>query len=136
MIANTTCRALILFAHGARDPAWAGPMHAVRQQIQALQPTVRVELAFLEQMSPSLEDCVDSLIQENFRNILIYPMFIAAGSHLKKDLPALAEKLTSEHQGLQITILPAAGEQATIQYAVATQALAYFEAESSVTRTK
>ena len=48
--------ALILFAHGARDPEWANPMRRIRAAVMQQAPAMRVELAFLEFMSPNLGD--------------------------------------------------------------------------------
>jgi hypothetical protein len=53
--------AVVLFAHGARDPAWANPFHALRDALLRAQPERRVEIAFLELMSPSLPDLVAEL---------------------------------------------------------------------------
>jgi sirohydrochlorin cobaltochelatase len=117
--------ALILFAHGARDPAWAEPMLAVRELMLRQQPHIRVELAFLEQMSPTLKTCIDTLVQDAVTNIVIYPLFIAAGSHLKKDLPALITELTQQYPNLTLSQLPAAGEQTGVQQAIAKEALRY-----------
>ncbi|HQC73311.1 MAG TPA: cobalamin biosynthesis protein CbiX, partial [Candidatus Competibacteraceae bacterium] len=39
--------ALILFAHGARDPEWANPMRRVQAVVRQRMSTVPVELAFL-----------------------------------------------------------------------------------------
>jgi sirohydrochlorin ferrochelatase len=54
--------ALILFAHGARDPEWADPMRRVQAAIRQQQPDVPVELAFLEFMAPTLPDCIAALV--------------------------------------------------------------------------
>jgi len=45
---------LILFAHGARDPAWARPFEAVAAEVLRAQPTLALRLAYLEIMSPDL----------------------------------------------------------------------------------
>jgi sirohydrochlorin cobaltochelatase len=37
---------LLLFAHGARDAAWAAPFEALAQQLRALRPEAEVALAF------------------------------------------------------------------------------------------
>jgi sirohydrochlorin cobaltochelatase len=44
--------AVILFAHGAREPVWAQPLESIRDRLRAA--GTPVELAFLEFMSPSL----------------------------------------------------------------------------------
>ena len=49
-------RAIVLFAHGARDPRWAEPFEAVAARVRAAAPGCRVALAFLELMAPTLGD--------------------------------------------------------------------------------
>ena len=120
---NPTPQAIILFAHGARDPAWATPMMAVRDLMLEQQPNALVSLAFLELMSPNLTDVIEQLVDQGIREIVIYPMFIAAGSHLKKDLPELVKALCGRYPDLNIELQKAAGEQVAIQQAIATQAL-------------
>ena len=39
---------LLLFAHGARDPAWARPFEAVAQRLRESRPQTPLVLAFLE----------------------------------------------------------------------------------------
>jgi lipopolysaccharide export system permease protein len=47
-------QAIVLFAHGARDPRWAEPFEAVAARVRAAAPGCPVVLAFLELMTPSL----------------------------------------------------------------------------------
>lgn len=54
-------RALILFAHGARDPRWAEPFQRLQQILQKQLGDVRVDLAFLELMMPRLPELVQDL---------------------------------------------------------------------------
>ena len=79
--------ALILFAHGARDPEWANPMRRVRAAVMQQAPAMRVELAFLEFMSPNLA-IARSLVAEGYTAISIVPMFIAQG-HLQERCAAV-----------------------------------------------
>ena len=51
--------AIILFAHGARDPGWAAPVHELAARLK--KAGVRAEPAFLEHMQPGLESAVDAL---------------------------------------------------------------------------
>ena len=40
-------RAIVLFAHGARDPRWAQPFEAIAARVRAAAPDCRVALAYL-----------------------------------------------------------------------------------------
>ncbi len=116
--------ALILFAHGARDPEWARPMQRVREAILAAQPAVRVELAFLEFMSPGLAESVDALAAEAYERVIILPMFIAQGGHLKRELPEMVAALRQKHSSLELVLMGAVGEQEPVVQAMASAALA------------
>jgi sirohydrochlorin cobaltochelatase len=102
--------ALVLFAHGSRDPDWAAPFRAVQRNVAAAKPNVEVELAFLELMQPSLPAAVDRLVEAGCERITIAPLFMAQGAHLKRDLSALIEELRSRHGQAELALLPAVGE--------------------------
>lgn len=116
--------ALILFAHGARDPVWAEPIRRVQAAIQALDPAARVEVAFLEFIAPTLKDCAARLVAEGFRRIVVLPMFIAQGGHLKQDVPKILAALHTDHPDVRFELAGAVGETDTVVRAMASAALA------------
>ena len=115
--------ALILFAHGARDPEWANPMRRVRAAVMQQAPAMRVELAFLEFMSPNLGDCARTLVAEGYTAISIVPLFIAQGGHLKNDVPLLMDELRNAHPDVRFVLSPPVGEAEPIVQAMAGYAL-------------
>ena len=117
-------QALILFAHGARDPQWAAPLQRVRTAILASRPETRVELAFLELMGPNLGDCVTALAAEGVEHIAVLPMFIAQGGHLKRDVPALLAALQERFPAVELQLAPAVGEMEVVIRAMAGAAVA------------
>jgi sirohydrochlorin cobaltochelatase len=112
-------RALVLFAHGARDPKWAAPFERLQQLVQARVPDAAVSLAFLELMSPSLPDLAGQLVGIGCNEITVVPVFLGQGGHLQRDLPLLVERLRAEHVGLKVTVAGAAGEDAAVLDAIA-----------------
>lgn len=120
-------RALILFAHGARDPVWAVPMDDVQALIHAKSPETIVRLAFLEFMPPSLAVCVDELFSLGVRRITILPMFMAAGGHLIKDLPNLVAAIQQKYPTIGFDIKPPVGVLPAVQQAMADCALGWFK---------
>ena len=103
-------RALILFAHGSRDPKWAEPFQAVRQRVLASRPSVMVELAFLEIMPPSLAELIDRLAGSGCMRFTIAPLFMAPGAHLKRDLAQIVDDVKQRYPDIQLSLLPAVGE--------------------------
>ena len=105
-----TEKALVLFAHGSRDPQWVEPFETLRQKIALGKPGLRVELAFLELMQPSLPDVLDHLASADCAHVTIAPMFMGKGAHLRRDLTELVARLRAQHPGIAFVVLPAVGE--------------------------
>jgi len=108
--------AVILFAHGARESEWAQPFEAIRDRLRAA--GTRAELAFLEIMSPSLDDAAARLAGEGFKTVIIAPLFLAQGGHLRRDLPAMVEKIRKAHAKTDFRVTPALGETPEIVAAI------------------
>ncbi len=101
---------LILFAHGSADPAWRAPHDALVQRLSGEVGADSVSVAFLERMEPSLEVAVATAQRAGAARVVILPVFVAAGKHLRHDLPALVTKLRDAHPALDLTVLPPVGE--------------------------
>jgi sirohydrochlorin cobaltochelatase len=112
-------QALILFAHGARDPRWAAPFERLRDITQAALPGTEVSLAFLELMSPRLPEAVAGLVQRGCMNVSLVPVFLGQGGHVLRDLPVLLDELRATYPGLRIAVAPAVGEDAAVLEAIA-----------------
>ncbi len=102
--------AVVLFAHGSRDPQWRAPMEAVADQIRQLQPGTAVRCAYLELCEPSLPRAASDLVAEGVRKIRIFPVFFGVGKHAREDLPLLVEEIRGMHPDVALELLPAAGE--------------------------
>ena len=115
--------AIILFAHGARDPEWANPLRRVQAAIRQRAGGVTVELAFLEFMAPTLPDCAAALVAGGASEIVVMPMFIAQGGHLKRDVPEIIDRLRSTHPEVRFSLGGAIGENEIVIKAMAEAAL-------------
>lgn len=111
--------AVVLFAHGARDPEWAQPFKKIQRAIKSRRPGTAVELAFLEIMEPALADAVARLVKSGHNQITVAPLFMAQGGHLKQDVPKILDAIRAEHRGTTITLLPAIGDVDAILDAIA-----------------
>ena len=112
-------RAMILFAHGARDPAWAAPFERLRQLIRDILPAATVSLAYLELMQPSLPDQVALHAADGVTEISIIPVFLGQGGHVRRDLPVLISQLQQAHPGVQFKVATAVGEDDAVLQAIA-----------------
>lgn len=110
---------LLLFAHGARDPRWAEPFEQVVAAVRAAQPARPVRLAFLEFMPPDLPTAAAELVAAGCTHIDVLPLFLGAGGHVRKDLPALLEQLRASQPGVAYALHPAVGESPRLVAAMA-----------------
>jgi sirohydrochlorin cobaltochelatase len=116
-------KGIVLFGHGARDAAWAQPFWRIRELIAGRHPSVPVEAGFLELMRPTFDEAVATLAQSGVREIVVVPIFMAAGSHVKKDLPQLAAAAMERHPDVRITLAAPVGEAEPVLAAMADYAL-------------
>lgn len=112
-------RALILFAHGARDPKWAEPFQRLQGIIQTQLPDVTVALAFLELMAPRLPELVSELEEKGHTEVTVVPVFFGQGGHVLRDLPAMVEQLRQDHPEMTLKVAGAVGEDPDVLNAIA-----------------
>ncbi len=111
--------AIILFSHGARDPKWKEPIINVQKLILAQNPDRTVELAFLELMTPSLEELIADFSSKNITEVTLVPIFFGQGGHIREDLPKLIESCRQKYPLLDLTVKPAVGENIGVLQAIA-----------------
>ncbi|WP_373921741.1 sirohydrochlorin chelatase [Undibacterium cyanobacteriorum] len=113
-----TTKALVLFAHGARADAWAKPFRRLHTMLQSQRPDLRVELAFLEFMTPSLPDIAQALEAAGIRHIHLVPIFLGQGGHVMRDLPMMIDEIRLQYPHLNIEKAEAAGEDELVLQAI------------------
>ncbi len=118
---SDTKLANILLAHGSTDPQWAIPFQNMANVIQQRMPPGDdrpiVKLAYMELCEPSLEDTCAELSQAGYRNIHIYPVFFAAGKHLRIDVPKQLAAIENEI-AIKTTLHPPIGQDPLVQTAI------------------
>ena len=112
-------RGIVLFAHGARDPEWARPFEAIRDVVRNQRPENPIVVAYLESMQPDLEAAVGELVEEGASSIMVFPLFMAQGGHLKHDLPRILESLRRAYPNVPIALEAALGDVPEITHAIA-----------------
>lgn len=118
-------KALILFAHGARDPRWAEPLERLAEVIRAHDPGMPVALAFLELMTPTLQQAVDTLAAQGPERIDVLPVFWSGGGHVVRDLPQMLADAQARHPGITMKVLPVLSDLPGVLDAVAAAAIGY-----------
>jgi sirohydrochlorin cobaltochelatase len=112
-------RALILFAHGARDPEWARPLQRLAEAVRALDTATPVLTAFLELMEPGLVAAAEQAIQGGALTLVVVPVFLAQGGHVRRDVPKMLDEIRAQHPHVQIELRLAVGEAQAVIDAMA-----------------
>lgn len=102
--------ALVLFAHGARDPAWGRSLQLLAAAIAREAPDRPVAIAFLEMQTPALPEVIDSLVAQGARRISVLPVFWAGAGHVQHSLPPMLAQARKRHPGLATEVLPVLSE--------------------------
>ncbi|NBW24832.1 MAG: cobalamin biosynthesis protein CbiX [Betaproteobacteria bacterium] len=116
-------RALVLFAHGSRDPLWHKPIQAVAASIARQSPGARVACAYLELSQPDLPQVTSELAAEGIGHITVMPMFLGVGRHAREDLPQLVAQLQGQYPDMVFQLMPAVGENPQVVDMLASVAL-------------
>ena len=114
----------VLLAHGSRDPQWQVPFEAIAETIKKKDEenpdtvnSTRVELSYMELCEPSLEDVCELLAKDGYKSINIYPLFFAAGRHLRIDVP-LQLKNIEQKLGIKTCLHHPVGQEESVQAAI------------------
>ena len=105
---------IVLFAHGSRDRDWARPFQQLAEILRTKHDGP-VAVAYLELMSPTLEEAIAAL---GVKDVRVVPVFLGQGGHVKEDLPKLVAS-AQEKYGVTIRLEPAIGEQQSVIEAIA-----------------
>jgi len=111
--------AIILFAHGARDPEWARPLQRLAAAVRAMEPDTPVLTAFLELMEPSLAQAASLAVQAGAVTLVVVPVFLAQGGHVRRDVPKILDEIRAQHPAVRIELRAAVGEAQTVIDAMA-----------------
>lgn len=106
---------IILLAHGSSDKRWCATFEALAE------PTLKAvsgsRIAYMELSEPSLESVINEAVHSGDRDFTIVPLFLAAGRHLRKDVPAKIEAL-EKSTGASIKLSPPIGENPLLGHAI------------------
>jgi sirohydrochlorin cobaltochelatase len=106
---------IILLAHGSSDKRWCETFE------QLAEPTLKAvdnaRIAYMELAEPSMDTVIADGVAEGSRDFTIVPLFLAAGRHLRKDVPAMIEELERAH-GASIRLAPPIGENPLLGQAI------------------
>lgn len=106
---------VILLAHGSSDLRWCKTIERLSTPTLAAIPGSSI--AYMELSSPTLEQVITDAAAEGRKHFIVIPLFLAAGRHLRKDVPEQIEHLQSR-LSVYIELLPPVGENPVLGEAI------------------
>ncbi|QKW09964.1 sirohydrochlorin chelatase [Streptomyces sp. NA04227] len=97
--------ALLVIAHGSRDPRHAATVHALVESVRALRPGLRVETAFLDFNLPSVPAVLNRLAADGVRDVVAQPLLLNRAFHAKSDIPAVLRSAPASLRVRQAEVL-------------------------------
>ena len=85
----TGAPALLIAAHGTRDPAGVAACHALVDRVRGMLPGVRVAVAFVELVEPGITDALRELLLAGgpAPEAVVVPLMLGTGGHVQGDIP-------------------------------------------------
>jgi len=102
--------AVILLAHGSRDPQWQAPFDRLVSDLSASLGQGVVRAAYLQFAAPALADAMAAAVADGAKRVAIIPLFLSAGGHVSRDIPAQVESIHKQFPAVKIELLAAIGE--------------------------
>ncbi|MBZ4317815.1 sirohydrochlorin chelatase [Streptomyces huiliensis] len=99
--------ALLLVAHGSRDPRHAATVAALRTRVAARLPGVRVAAGFLGLRTPDVPTTLTRLAADGVRTAVAVPLLLTHAFHASTDIPDVLR--TATPPGLTVRQAPVLG---------------------------
>ncbi|MFI6033141.1 sirohydrochlorin chelatase [Streptomyces sp. NPDC051315] len=82
--------ALVVVAHGSRDPRALSTVRTLLDRVRALRPDLPVHLGHIELNEPLLSDTLAGLEARGTAEAVLVPLLLSRGYHVKRDIPEMA----------------------------------------------
>ncbi|MEV0847388.1 sirohydrochlorin chelatase [Streptomyces sp. NPDC049954] len=94
--------ALLVVAHGSRDPRHSRTVRALVRRAGRLRPGLRVATAFLDFDTPSVPQALERLAAQGVHEVVALPLLLTRAFHAKSDIPAVLEESRRRVPGLRV----------------------------------
>ena len=106
---------IILLAHGSSDKRWCETFEQLASP--TLKSVENSRVAYMELAEPSMDTVIKEAVDEGATEFTVVPLFLAAGRHLRKDVPGMIEELEKAY-GAKIELAPPIGENPLLGQAI------------------
>ena len=93
----------ILLGHGSRNPEANEVLYNLADQFKN-EAKADTKAAFLQFAEPTLESVIEQYYQEGIKNIIVIPVFLYPGIHIKEDVPEIIDQLHKKYPELTVKV--------------------------------
>lgn len=117
---------LLIIAHGSRRQASNDEVRQLAERVSDRRGSEieAVEVAFLELAEPSIPDGLARCVAQGAREIVVFPYFLAAGTHVVSDIPEAIEAFRAEYPDVRVRLTSHLGASDALPAAILTVASA------------
>ncbi len=111
---------LLIIAHGSRRAASNDEVRQLASQVRAQSGHAydHIEAAFLELAEPSIAEGLAVLAERGATDIVAFPYFLAAGTHVAQDIPEAISEFSATHPGVKVRLTPHLGASEALAGAI------------------
>lgn len=115
-----TQKHLLMIAHGSRRQASNDEVRQLAERVSQLrgEDIAAVEVAFLELAEPSIPEGLARCAAQGAQEIVVFPYFLAAGTHVVSDIPEAIEAFRAEHPEVHIRLTDHLGASEALPRAI------------------
>jgi sirohydrochlorin ferrochelatase len=114
--------ALLLIAHGSREPEANADLHHVVAALRGRGEWPIVEACYLELAEPDIDSAVENGIARGAGRIVLVPYFLSAGVHVRRDLAQARERLSQRFPHVEFRLAEPLGRHPLLVQVVADRA--------------
>lgn len=125
---------LLIVAHGSRRAASNDEVQRLAERVRRLcGPQIAgVEVAFLELAEPSIHAGLARCAAAGADEIVVFPYFLAAGTHVAQDIPDAVAAFAHAHPNLRVRLTPHLGASDALPGAILAVALSGAQVAAAV----
>ncbi|HYU85451.1 MAG TPA: sirohydrochlorin chelatase [Kribbellaceae bacterium] len=97
-----TAPALVILAHGSRDPRSAATVHALAGCLRELREDLRIETSFLDHCPPTPYQVFDKLVADGVEEAVVVPLLLSGAFHARVDVPAVIDEARERYPSLRV----------------------------------
>lgn len=111
---------LLIVAHGSRRQASNDEVRRLGERVSELQsPGIdHVEVAFLELAEPGIPEGLERCAGLGASEIIVFPYFLAAGTHVAEDIPEALETFAARHPQVRLRLTAHLGASEALPNAI------------------